>query len=100
MLLTSKSDPYGFLTLSKCQESLLGKWQRPREFMSNPVLFDDTDAGMYLVQDIITDCSVVASLCSAAAYEYKHHSKVHPSPPPPTYPNISPFHLFAPSRCI
>ena len=31
---------------------------------------------MYLVQDIITDCSVIASLCAAAAYEYKHHIQV------------------------
>jgi hypothetical protein len=44
--------------------------------MSHPTLFDDTNGGMYLVQDIITDCSVVASLSSAAAYEYKHNSHV------------------------
>ena len=66
-----KRDPYGFLTLSKCQESLLGKWKRPKEFIKNPVLVDTSDGGMYLVQDIITDCSVIASLCSAAAWEYK-----------------------------
>jgi hypothetical protein len=44
--------------------------------MSHPTLFDDTNGGMYLVQDIITDCSVVASLSSAAAYEYKHNLQV------------------------
>ena len=40
------------------------------------VLVDTSDGGMYLVQDIITDCSVIASLCSAAAWEYKHKSRV------------------------
>jgi hypothetical protein len=31
---------------------------------------------MYLVQDVITDCSVVASLCAAAAWENTHSSQV------------------------
>jgi len=31
---------------------------------------------MYLVQDIITDCSLVASLCAAAAWEVTHQEKV------------------------
>jgi hypothetical protein len=80
-ILTSKRDPYGFLSLSACQEALLGEWQRPHEFLEEPCLLDDDggNGGMYLVQDMITDCSLVASLCSAAAWEVKHHAKVRPN---------------------
>ena len=70
-------DPYGYLPLSTSQESQLGQWNRPHEFLDNPSLTDRPgDAGMYLVQDVITDCSVVASLCAAAAWEFKHNSRV------------------------
>jgi hypothetical protein len=41
-----------------------------------PKLIDEGEGGMYLVQDIITDCSLVASLCAAAAWEYKHKAQV------------------------
>jgi calpain-7 len=74
--LTSKRDPSGFLKLSKSQEKSLLEWQRPHEFLEYPQLFDDGDGGMYLVQDIITDCSLVASLCAAAAWEVTHQEKV------------------------
>lgn len=72
-----KRDPYGFLALSKCQEQLLGSWQRPHEFLNDPTFSDDAGGGMYLVQDVITDCSLVASLCASSAWEFKHHSRVH-----------------------
>jgi hypothetical protein len=32
---------------------------------------------MFLVQDMITDCSLVASICAASAWEVKHHAQVH-----------------------
>ena len=81
-MLTSKRDEYGFLALSSYQEEILGEWQRPHEFLDEPCLLDDEngDGGMYLVQDMITDCSLVASLCSAAAWEVKHHAQVHNAP--------------------
>src|SRR5271170_7229872 len=55
---------------------------RPSEFLKDATLFDnrtESEAGKYLVQDIITDCSVVASLCSAASYEFSHKKQVPPT---------------------
>ncbi|KAJ4264723.1 cysteine protease [Fusarium torreyae] len=56
-------------TLSPRQAATFGGWKRPRD------LYDDTDidneafmnssTGCDLVQDVTTDCSVVASLCAA-----------------------------------
>src|SRR5436305_15023439 len=81
--LTSKRDPNGVLQLSKCQKFGFGKWLRPSEIMTDAMLFDNSDKeeGKYLVQDIITDCSVVASLCSAASYEVTYKKKVKILPP-------------------
>ena len=77
------SDPSGFLPLSRCQEAQFGQWLRPDEFVEQPTLLDDVggQGAMYLVQDVITDCSVVASLSAAAAWEHAHSSQV--SPPKP-----------------
>jgi len=72
------SDPSGFLPLSRCQEAQFGQWLRPDEFVEQPTLLDDVggQGAMYLVQDVITDCSVVASLSAAAAWEHAHSSQV------------------------
>ena len=62
----------------------MGQWLRPDEFLEHPLLLDDVggQGAMYLVQDVITDCSVVASLCSAAAWEHTHSAQVSiPHPP-------------------
>ena len=66
------------MPLSKCQEAQFGSWLRPDEFLERPILLDDVGGrgAMYLVQDVITDCSVVASLSAAAAWEHAHSSQV------------------------
>lgn len=74
MLVADSRDPSGLLSLSKRQEELLLAWQRPHESLDDPQLFGG--GGMFLVQDVITDCSLVASLCSAAAWEEKFDRKV------------------------
>jgi len=62
-------------------------WKRPEELFSTPNLgFEDGDtklgptmvshATVDLVQDITTDCSVVASLCAATARAERGHTKV------------------------
>ncbi|KAF7730256.1 calpain 7 [Apophysomyces ossiformis] len=60
------SDPDGSLRLSDKQLAKLGGWKRPGEFMRHPRLISTS-----IIQDIVTDCSFVASLCVAAAYERK-----------------------------
>ncbi|RWA08027.1 hypothetical protein EKO27_g7093 [Xylaria grammica] len=66
------SDPASF-TLSPKQKSILLGWRRPAELIqgtSGPIARPDTSVvevtdGHDLVQDITTDCSVVASLCAS-----------------------------------
>jgi calpain-7 len=59
------------------QQSFVG-WKRPREIFENRSLREGIEGGISqptmlttnpidLVQDVTTDCSVVASLCAAAA---------------------------------
>ncbi|KAG0185417.1 calpain 7, partial [Apophysomyces sp. BC1034] len=61
-------DPDGSLRLSDKQLTKLGGWKRPGEFMKHPQLIRLISS---IIQDIVTDCSFVASLCVAAAYERK-----------------------------
>jgi len=77
-----RRDGNGLLALSRTQEERFGGWSRPSEFLEQPLLFDDVGGtgGMYLVQDIITDCSVVASLSAAAAWEHTHSAQVTTQP--------------------
>lgn len=61
------------LKLADAQIEIFGGWRRPpnsgREFLMTA---DDVD----LVQDITTDCSVVASLCAGMARAAKGHGKL------------------------
>ncbi|KAG0197155.1 calpain 7 [Mortierella sp. GBA30] len=62
------SDPDGMLALSDKQISKFGSWKRVSQIMENPkmiCLISSTS----IVQDIVTDCSFVASLCVSASYE-------------------------------
>ncbi|KAG0164986.1 calpain 7, partial [Apophysomyces sp. BC1015] len=63
-------DPDGSLRLSDKQLTKLGGWKRPGEFMKHPQLIR-LISSTSIIQDIVTDCSFVASLCVAAAYERK-----------------------------
>lgn len=75
------------LRLSSSQLEVFDGWKRPEELFSTPNLrFEDGDtelgptmvshATVDLVQDITTDCSVVASLCAGTARVQRGHSKV------------------------
>lgn len=64
------------LKLSDAQKEIFDDWNRPfadvhrDELLMNPIKAID------LVQDITTDCSVVASLCAGTARESKGHETV------------------------
>ncbi|KAI7867268.1 hypothetical protein BDF14DRAFT_699957 [Spinellus fusiger] len=64
------SDPEGSLKLSDKQLRSFGGWKRPLDFMKHPQLIR-LISSTSIIQDIVTDCSFVASLCVAAAYEQK-----------------------------
>ncbi|KAF9921717.1 calpain 7 [Linnemannia zychae] len=62
------TDPDGMLALSDKQAAKFGSWKRVSQIMENPkmiCLISSTS----IVQDIVTDCSFVASLCVSASYE-------------------------------
>ncbi|KAF9400881.1 calpain 7 [Mortierella sp. AD011] len=62
------TDPDGMLPLSDKQIEKFGSWKRVSQIMENPkmiCLISSTS----IVQDIVTDCSFVASLCVSASYE-------------------------------
>ncbi|KAF9909090.1 calpain 7 [Lobosporangium transversale] len=62
------TDPDGMLALSDKQTAKFGSWKRVSQIMENPkmiCLISSTS----IVQDIVTDCSFVASLCVSASYE-------------------------------
>ncbi|CAO3607815.1 unnamed protein product [Cunninghamella echinulata] len=63
-------DPDGSLKLSEKQLSKFGAWKRPSDLMKHPQLIQ-LISSTSIIQDIVTDCSFVASLCVAAAYERK-----------------------------
>ncbi|KAI8099416.1 uncharacterized protein BX664DRAFT_321198 [Halteromyces radiatus] len=63
-------DSDGPLKLSEKQLSSFGAWKRPSDFMKHPELIR-LISSTSIIQDVVTDCSFVASLCVAAAYERK-----------------------------
>lgn len=71
------------LKLSEAQIETFAGWKRPheRDDVSAQPLNDEilmnASKDIDLVQDITTDCSVVASLCAATARASKGHSKVY-----------------------
>jgi len=75
------TDPDGMLSLSQMQIESGAVWKRPKEFLSTlldpitgenmkPVMIHKITP-MNITQDLVTDCSFVASLCIAAAFEQK-----------------------------
>ncbi|KAH8149642.1 uncharacterized protein LAJ45_06273 [Morchella importuna] len=73
------SDPSGLLELSDLQFTMLEGWKRPNElYQGNARIYPEEGTGSVfdLAQDVITDCSVVASLCSAIAREERSLGKL------------------------
>jgi hypothetical protein len=75
------------LELSEAQREIFAGWRRPHETFRRPPESPDQeiDHGGFsmlatneidLVQDITSDCSVVASLCAGTARAFKGHGKV------------------------
>ncbi|CAG8637952.1 120_t:CDS:10, partial [Paraglomus occultum] len=69
------TDLDGPLQLSLQQKELFGSWKRPYQVMKNPVMIAEISSSN-IVQDIVTDCSFVASLCVSAAYERRHNKQL------------------------
>lgn len=81
--LTITRDPSGLLPLSDSQRSMLAAWKRPGEiFESGQVIYPGGGHSLDLMQDVVTDCSVVASLCSAIGREEKGFGKACTPPSP------------------
>ncbi|KAK9247509.1 hypothetical protein V1506DRAFT_532121 [Lipomyces tetrasporus] len=62
------TDPAGFLSLSSSQTQLFSAWKRPAEIWGSEFTLLG-NGGSELIQDVLSDCSVIASLCSAIAWE-------------------------------
>ncbi|KAH9222893.1 hypothetical protein DL95DRAFT_354002 [Leptodontidium sp. 2 PMI_412] len=66
----------GNLKLSECQIDNFGGWKRPDELFLESAKSMTATTEIDLVQDITTDCSVVASLCAGTARAVKGHGKL------------------------
>lgn len=74
------SDPEGLLPLSAKQQRYLGGWHRPSQFVakhtnSTPTMISAISP-FNITQDLVTDCSFVASLCITAAFEKRHRRQL------------------------
>ncbi|CAI2183585.1 14445_t:CDS:10 [Funneliformis geosporum] len=61
-------DDDGLLNLSIIQRANFGSWKRPSQIMEEPKMITMISSAA-IKQDIVTDCSFVASLCVSAAYQ-------------------------------
>ncbi|KAI8807885.1 hypothetical protein BJ742DRAFT_811118 [Cladochytrium replicatum] len=68
-------DPDGLLRLSPKQQKKFLAWKRPSEFITKPQMICFV-SGHSIIQETVTDCSFVASMCVAAAYEQRFRSKI------------------------
>ncbi|CZT02038.1 related to calpain-like protease palBory [Rhynchosporium agropyri] len=66
----------GDLKLSGSQMNNFDGWKRPNELSSENARLMTATSDIDLVQDITTDCSVVASLCAGTARAVKGHGKL------------------------
>ncbi|KAK9315695.1 hypothetical protein V1522DRAFT_409212 [Lipomyces starkeyi] len=62
------TDPAGFLPLSSSQKQFFSAWKRPTDMWGIKFTLLG-DGGSDLIQDVLSDCSVIASLCSVIAWE-------------------------------
>jgi calpain-7 len=60
----------GFLALSPKQMKQFGRWARPDEICSAPVMVGENGVDCWSIkQTVVSDCSFVASLAIGALYE-------------------------------
>ncbi|KAI8612349.1 hypothetical protein BC830DRAFT_1067730 [Chytriomyces sp. MP71] len=69
-------DPDGFLNLSREQAEKFGIWKRVSDIMKFPTMIAVISSMAIVQQDVVTDCSFVASLCVSAAYELKFRKQL------------------------
>ncbi|OQR88718.1 calpain-like protease [Thraustotheca clavata] len=69
-------DPDGFLSMSPQQMEKLDKWVRPTGYGTGKPVMIAAISPYCIVQDVVTDCSFVASLCITAAYEQRFQKKL------------------------
>ncbi|KAI6235091.1 hypothetical protein M3Y95_00014500 [Aphelenchoides besseyi] len=67
------TDKDGLLNLADKQKTRLKAWMRPHEFSPDPVLIKKIDSGT-IKQNLVSDCSFVASLAIAARYERRFNT--------------------------
>jgi calpain-7 len=94
-------DPDGHVPLSAKQQKKDATWMRPSDFTVKcghaPVMIASGGVNPLVVkQDIVTDCSFVASLCIAAAYEQRFQKRlitniIFPADPRTKQPVYNPF---------
>jgi len=74
---SSWEDPEGLLPLSLKQSSHLGGWRRPKDFVSGgtPIMISQVSP-LVITQDLVCDCSFVASLCITAAFERRWRKRL------------------------
>ncbi|KAL3657783.1 hypothetical protein V7S43_017354 [Phytophthora oleae] len=94
-------DPDGYVSLSAKQKKKEATWMRPSEYAAKcghaPVMIAQGRVNPLVVkQDIVTDCSFVASLCIAAAYEQRFQKRlitniIFPADPRTKQPVYNPF---------
>jgi hypothetical protein len=84
LLLTLGREPVD-LELSAAQRETFAGWKRPQETFGHapknqvqPEITMTPVNKIDLVQDITTDCSVVASLCATVSRNLRGHTKVYP----------------------
>ncbi|EEY64790.1 calpain-like protease [Phytophthora infestans T30-4] len=96
------ADPDGHVPLSAKQKKKEATWMRPSDCAAKcgyeaPVMIADGGVNPLVVkQDIVTDCSFVASLCIAAAYEQRFQKHlitniIFPADPRTKQPVYNPF---------
>ncbi|OQR80787.1 calpain-like protease [Achlya hypogyna] len=69
-------DPDGFLSMSPKQMDKLDKWVRPAGYGTGQPVMIATISPYVIVQDVVTDCSFVASLCITAAFEQRFQKQL------------------------
>ncbi|KAG6611650.1 calpain-like protease [Phytophthora cinnamomi] len=94
-------DPDGHVPLSAKQKKKEAAWMRPSDYAAKcghaPVMIARGGVNPLVVkQDIVTDCSFVASLCIAAAYEQRFQKRlitniIFPADPRTKQPVYNPF---------